>query len=286
MITTIKELNDLDDLLTYEEEKEKISTMGTESNETKKNEIKELNDISKIKKDLNEIETIYQKRFKKIIDEIKNKKNILNLVNLEMKNKIKIMSERANKHMLPSNNRLEGKENGFEIESRIINKNEDYNLINNKLKEIYNSNIKYELLYRASKDGSFGKFFKKKCSKIRKTLIVVETKKNKKFGGFTEAVWNDSGKNYKDEKTFCFSFNENQIYTIKKYADSISCQNDFGPIFCNMFAISDKFASDGGYAKSLDLEELYYNGVKKDYELTGEEFFQIQELEAFKIQLN
>jgi hypothetical protein len=286
--TTIQELNYLDNLLTYEEEKEKLSTLGTESNETKKNKINELNDISKIKKDLNEIETIYQKRFKKIIEEIKNKKNIMDLYNLEMKKKIKIMSERAYKHVLPSNNVLEEKENGFEIKSKIINKKEDYNLINDQLKEIYNSNndIKYELLYRASEDGPFGKIFKKKCSKIKKTLIVVETKKNKKFGGFTEAVWDDSGKNYKDEKTFCFSFNENTIYTIKKYADSISCQSDFGPIFCNMFAISDKFASDGGYANSLDLEALYYNKVKKDFELTGEEFFQIQELEAFKIQLN
>ena len=287
-----QELKNFDNLLITKEEENDESSKTKESNETNKTQkINKLNDLSKIKKELNEIETIDIKRIEKIMSEIKIKIDIMNIYNTEMNKNIEKMNENANKYLLPEKNDIDlgskiVEENGYIIDSQIISKNKEYNLINNKLKEIYKSEISYELLYRASEHGPFGKIFKKKCSQKKKTLIFVETKKNKKFGGFTEAIWNDSNSNYKDEKTFCFSFDENKIYTIKKNANSISCQSDYGPIFCNMFDITDNFVCDGGYAKNLKIEAHNYNGVTKDYELTGEEFFGIKELEVFKVNLN
>ena len=107
------------------------------------------------------------------------------------------------------------KENGVN-NSKIINKINDFNLINNYLSNLYNKEIKYELIYRASEDGAFGKIFKKKCSKTKRTLTIIFTKKNKKFGGYTEVLWNDSKSLRKDENAFCFSFDEKKFIKVKK----------------------------------------------------------------------
>ena len=50
--------------------------------------------------------------------------------------------------------------------------------------------IRYKLIYRASEDGAFGKIFKSKEPRTKRTLIIISTKNNKTFGGFTEALWN------------------------------------------------------------------------------------------------
>ena len=56
-------------------------------------------------------------------------------------------------------------------------------------------------------------------------------------------------------------------------------------MFCDMFEITDNFASDGGFSKRLGLEMTKYDGVTKDYELPGEELFEIKELEVFKVKI-
>ena len=78
------------------------------------------------------------------------------------------------------------------MDTHIISKNSEYALINNKLKDIYKSKIQYELIYRASVDGAFGKIFKKKCLNVRRTLIVDRVRKIKyledslKLGGMIQ----------------------------------------------------------------------------------------------------
>ena len=47
-----------------------------------------------------------------------------------------------------------------------------------------------------------------KCKNIRGTLIVVKTDEKKIFGGFTTQLWDDSERNYDDDKAFCFSLNK------------------------------------------------------------------------------
>ena len=231
-----------------------------------------------------EIENNKKIRVQKIIKEIKNKSLVIEIYNNKILENLETMNEKVKSIVLPTKNEIE-KETGVHMDTHVISKNSEYALINNKLKDIYKSKIQYELIYRASVDGAFGKIFKKKCLKVRRTLIVVESKKNKIFGGFTEARWNDSDSDYKDENAFCFSLNENKIYNSIKDTKAISCLRDFGPIFCDMFEITDNFASDGGFSKCLDLEMTKYDGVTKDYELPGEEIFDIKELEVFKVKI-
>ena len=245
-----------------------------------KNQEDKLNDLERIKMEYKQIKNFYEK-CEKLMREIKIKSLNIKLFNSKIDGNIDKMKEIAQKQILPKKDYIEIK-NEVDIDTNIINKKKYYDLINGELKKIY-KNFKYELIFRASTDGGFGNVFKKKCSKIRGTLIVIETGKNKRFGGFTKAMWNDSDTGYKEENTFCFSFDENKIYKCNKYGSDIYCKKDCGPIFCDMFGINKNFATEGGYTKDLEIAKTKYESITKDFELSGEEYFDIKEVEVFKI---
>ena len=94
-------------------------------------------------------------------------------------------------------------------------------------------NIKFELIFKMSENGSKSEDFHKYCDNKGPTLILIKTTKNKIFGGFSPISWNNKGGNQFDEsnQTFIFSLN-----LVKKY-DMISTKkkslkfNSNGPVF-------------------------------------------------------
>ena len=290
MLELIKELNDFENLL-------KIDT----DNITEGNKRKEKDEITKINEEKNKNEKIYE-RNKKIINEIKNKIVNINDTNLEMNQKIEKFNLNTQNYILIPKINFTPNEKEVNIDSRILYKKKDFNLVNEHLKSLYEEKkIRYKLIYRASEDGAFGKIFKNKVSRTKRTLIIISTKNNKTFGGFTEALWNNSNTTRKDEKAFCFSFDKNKIYKSKKYvypkyckenadeknseenADAIYCKENAGPIFCQMFGINKNFIKDGGYCVQKDLSLMKFEGIQNDYELADEPYFKINELEVFEI---
>ena len=87
--------------------------------------------------------------------------------------------------------------NKYIFNSSIIK--DDYkkiNLINEWIKEKMDKNeIKYELIYKMSKDGSSAKDFHKCCDNKGPTLTIIKTDGNKIFGGFTPLEWKSLEKN-------------------------------------------------------------------------------------------
>ena len=294
MLELIKELNDFENLL-------KIDT----DNITEGNKRKEKDEITKINEEKNKNEKIYE-RNKKIINEMKNKIVNINNTNLEMNQKIQKLNLNTQNYILIPKINFTPNEKEVNIDSRILYKKKDFNLVNEHLKSLYEEKkIRYKLIYRASEDRAFGKIFKNKVknkvSRTKRTLIIISTKNNKTFGGFTEALWNNSNTTRKDEKAFCFSFDKNKIYKSKKYvypkyckenadeknseenADAIYCKENAGPIFCQMFGINKNFIKDGGYCVQKDLSLMKFEGIQNDYELADEPYFKINELEVFEI---
>ena len=108
-------------------------------------------------------------------------------------------------------------ENG--INTNIVKTEEEINFIENRLKQIYyfqNKNIKYELIYKGSKNGDKSLNFHTKVDGIKNTLTLVKTKKGIRFGGFTSEIWNQIGGYGKcDPFAFCFSL-ELKIFIIAK----------------------------------------------------------------------
>lgn len=228
------------------------------------------------------------KRINKIIKEIDDKKKEIESVSHSIKKNLGVMDENANLLIFPKQRFPNKKEAGFNFNSEIILKKNDFNLINNKLTQVYDGiEVEYELIYRASRDGDYAKILKKKCENVKGTLIVIQTdcidkSKRRVFGGFTTQIWDDSERNYDDDKAFCFSINEKKIYDLKEYCSAIGCDKGSGPRFCWMIEIENQFMIKGG--KVYRNEVSHYSGQNRDYELNdGEEFFNVYELEIFKI---
>ena len=186
------------------------------------NVLKEFNEIKEKINELNKSNKIYLNIIKiilfffLILIIIRNnnkpiKKEIANikedLVKLEAYNK-----EFVKKDELASiNNQIEKK---F-IKSTIIGYGE-LDFIEDELQKIYNKKIlKYELLFRASRDGFGINDFGIKCNDKTDTLTIVKTNDNKRFGGFTKLAHNNQNR-LTNSIEFTFSLDKSQIYYYKE----------------------------------------------------------------------
>ena len=191
------------------------------------------------------------------------------------------------------------KEKVLDMDSNIIRREDkiDNSFLYFKIKEVspYIRNIKFSLIYRASRDGDTSKIFHSKCDFIGPNITLVKTKKGYIFGGFTTKSWKhlfkdirkddpEYGTEIKDEKAFGFSINEKKIYKNGKPNESaIFCHNNYGPGFKNyFFKTYNEFFKNGGICGKN--EESNFIGQEKEYEINGgEEKFEIEEIELFQI---
>ena len=231
---------------------------------------------------------------------IPNSRNILsgsNIMNSNDENEIN-NQQRNTSFNLSSNIKGKINDKSIEIDSIIINNeyaNEDYFLFS-KIKKVFPFNriLKYNLIYRATKDGDASKNFHSKCDFIGPNIILIKTKEDFIFGGFTTKSWKhlfkdinkdepELGTELKDEKAFGFSINEKKIYNNGNPNESIIyCNNNYGPIFKSYFKIFNECLKNGGLCGKK--EESYFVGQEKDYEINGgKEKFDIEELEIFQI---
>ena len=116
-------------------------------------------------------------------------------------------------------------------------------------------------------------------------LMIVQTIKGLKFGGYTQIGFDSSGNCKKDSQAFLFSIDKNKTYDNIPDTNSIYCSSATCPCFYSAqgnynIAIPNAFYSnDGTTTKKGD---CYY--TTEDYEINGgEEKFRIKELEYFQI---
>ena len=169
---------------------------------------------------INEINELKKKSFEKDIQQKQWKENIENQIkelkkeNLELKKEI----EELKQWKQNTENELKQYEQKTEIEqkidSKIINSNEEINLLSNRLKKNnQNKKVVFNLIYRASRDGDSPNDYHKKCDGKINTLCIIQTIKGIKFGGYTETIINDSGDNI-DSNAFVFSLDKMKITLI------------------------------------------------------------------------
>ena len=140
-----------------------------------------------------------------------------------------------------------------------------------------------------SENGTTSEYFHKYCDNKGPSLILIKTKNNKIFGGFTPLNWNTKDGNTKDlnNKTFIFSLNLKKKYDmINKEGVAIINSPEYGPIFGQIdFALTKDMAKGESYADScsnfLSIDNL---------ELTGERGnlgnFETEEFEVYKVIFN
>jgi len=89
--------------------------------------------------------------------------------------------------------------------------------------------LKWELKYRASRDGFKASDFHSNCDGIANTLTVIKVKSGNIFGGFTEQAWQSRAEFVTDPKAFIFS-----LINKEKNPFKVMCSNEGeGAIICS-----------------------------------------------------
>ena len=179
------------------------------------------------------------------------------------------------------------------LKGDIIKNRSELDFISNRIhRNKYKINL--NLLYKASKDGDKSLIFHEKCDKAQTTLILVETKSNKRFGGYTKRTWRGSNIEKSDNEAFIFSLNKYKIYDVIKEKNAIGCYKEYNPYFTGAFKIYDYALNKGGCLinneknfEINDIKELIgeencnNNGNDKNNEIN----FEIKEIEVYEIKI-
>ena len=169
--------------------------------------------------------------------------------------------------------------------SSIMNDKEIFDIINLVSKKLNKKVKKLYLCYRATKDGDKAENFHKKCDYIVDIIILIQTKKNKKFGGFSTQSWDINTEQMwkKDDQAFIFSINkyENKCYGIVNSERALFCHKKCGPIFGN----GEIFVPDNFFTNASTCLEYntIYESKGNTFPLNGEKEFYIKDMEAYKI---
>ena len=137
------------------------------------------------------------------------------------------------------------------------------------------------LLYKATADTDKAAAFHAKCDEAKSSIVLVETKKGKRFGGFTSCSWSGDCIEKKDEKAFVFSFDKMKTYDNIPGEEAIGCYPKFGPVFLGcQIRIYDNAFTQGGttFERGLNFD------TEEDYELNaGERVFDVKEIEVYEV---
>ena len=156
----------------------------------------------------------------------------------------------------------------------------DLKLIEDKINK---GELKYTLLFRASKDGDTAGIFHEKCNGLPNTLIIIKTKDGKRFGGYTNQSWESNNVYKQDDSAFIFSLDKQKCYSVTEEKFAIWCFENYGPIFEGyQIDVEDNFLTTG--VCQTGLEGVGFE-TTEDYELNdGKENFLVSEMEVYQIE--
>ena len=166
------------------------------------------------------------------------------------------------------------------VKGDIIHNTDELGLLTRNMNKL-NQRLTLNLLYKATADSDRAEAFHTKCDEAKSTLVLIETDKGKRFGGFTTCSWAGDCIDKKDENAFVFSLDKMEIYENIPGEDAIGCYPKFGPIFlgCQIRIYDNAFTKGGTtFEKGLN-----YN-TEEDFELTGgDRIFNVREIEVYEV---
>ena len=262
---------------------------------------KELQQINELKQQLKELKDLNELQRKQSEDDAL-KQKVTELENLKLKYEQEIRNLRESKEQISKIERnektekisklvhskgMDSKQLLFEekaqqicVKGDIIHDTDELELLTRRINK-YNQKITLNLLYKATADSDKAEAFHDKCDDANSTIVLIETDKGKRFGGYTTCSWAGECVEKKDEDAFLFSLDKMKIYDNIPNEDAIGCYPKFGPIFlgCQIRIYDDAFTKGGTtFEKGLN-----YN-TEEDFELTdGDRVFGIKEIEVYEV---
>ena len=295
-----EQVEQLSPLKAQVEEMVSMKTQLAELNELR-NKVKEL---EKLRSEVEKINTDKKKKFKSLgKKEKKEVKKVRKIRRVEKQEKTEKKPENKNIEIKNEINKeiIEDKKDEKQIEEnkeeiKIVEKEEktEHNIVNGEIihnieelemliRNINKSSHKMtlNLIYKASADSDKAIDFHNKCDKAKNTIVLIETDKGKRFGGYTSVSWEGNCEDKIDDDAFVFSLDKMKIYNIIPGEKAIGCYPKFGPVFlgCQIKIFDNAFKKGGTtFEKGLN-----YN-TTEDYELTdGDREFRVKDVEVYEV---
>ena len=175
---------------------------------------------------------------------------------------------------------FEEKSQQFCVKGDIIHNTDELEFITRKINK-FNQRLTLNLIYKATADSDTAQAFHAKCDDAKSTLVLVETDKGRRFGGFTTQDWKGECIEKMDEDAFVFSLDKMKIYENIHDEEAIGCYPNFGPIFlgCQIRIYDNAFTKGGTtYERGLN-----YN-TEENFELNGgERVFNVKDIEVYEV---
>ena len=166
------------------------------------------------------------------------------------------------------------------VKGEIIHSLEELTMIIKKI-NTNNEKLTLNLLYKATADSDRAAVFHKKCDNAKSSIVLIETDKGRRFGGYTSVNWKGKGLNKKDVNSFVFSLDNMKIYKNIRGEKAIGCYPKFGPIFlgCQIRIYDEAFEKGGStFKKGINFD------TDEDYTLTGgDRVFKVKEIEVYEV---
>ena len=208
-------------------------------------------------------------------------KNKITRKKIELKQNIKSHKEQNEKEVENNKNIvLNDKTEQTFVNGDIIHSIEEFELLIRKINKS-SKKMTLNLIYKASVDSDRAVDFHKKCNNAKKTLVLIETDKGRRFGGFTSVNWKGKCIEKMDRDAFVFSLDKMKIYENIPEEKAIGCYPRFGHVFLGcQIRIYDRFFKKGGttYKKGLNYR------TTEDFELNGGvRIFKVKDIEVYEV---
>ena len=160
------------------------------------------------------------------------------------------------------------------------------------VKESTKTNVKFELLWKGTRDGFKAATFHSKCDKKGPTLTVIKSQHDKVFGGFTSESWGFAGtgdpQSKKDHTAFIYSLTRKGKYAQQRNDNSICDNSGYGPIFgydgnsyCDIDIHDNCNTSDNNLCVANRTYQLPPDA--KDDFLAGSYYYSVKEIEVYAV---
>ena len=280
-----QEIENRDSNIEHEEEQENPEIENRDSNieheEEQEQEEHQENEIEDLNNEPKEEEEEYEQENRDSNIEHENEEEQEEHQEIENRDSnIELNQETKEVENRDSNIELEDISQPSYVRGDIIHNMDELEMIITKINK-NNSKITLNLLYKASADSDRAKTFHKKCDKAKSTLVLIETGKGKRFGGYTSVDWKGKCIEKNDQDAFVFSLDKMKIYDIIPGEKAIGCYPKFGPIFLGcQIRIYDHAFKNGGTTWEKGLN---YN-TDEDFVLTGgERIFNVKDIEVYEV---
>ena len=241
-----------------------------------------MEEINKLRMQLNQLTVNDQNNETDLL-----KKKVSELELLKLQYEKEILSLKGSQEMSEKTSEIDKKQHimqektqQYTVKGDIIHSEEEIELITRRINKI-NKKITLNLIYKATVDSDKAEAFHEKCDSAHSSLVLVETDKGKRFGGFTTSSWSGDCVDKKDEDAFVFSLDKMMVYDNIHDEPAIGCYPKYGPIFlgCQIRIYDNAFTKGGTtFEKGLNYK------TEEDYELTGgDREFNVKEIEVYEV---